>query len=82
MTEPADRSSTTRRDLASAYLATAARVGSWAVVAAVVMRRFGTDAFALLALVRGTLSILNYGTLGLGPAMIHHRGGLMAGTMV
>jgi O-antigen/teichoic acid export membrane protein len=41
-------------------------------VAAVVMRRFGTDEFALLALVRGTLSILNYGTLGLGPAMIHH----------
>jgi O-antigen/teichoic acid export membrane protein len=72
MTQPADRSSTTRRDLASAYLATAARVGSWAVVAAVVMRRFGTDEFALLALVRGTLSILNYGTLGLGPAMIHH----------
>jgi O-antigen/teichoic acid export membrane protein len=81
MTEPPARSSTTRRDLASAYLATAARVGSWAVVAAVVMRRFGTDEFALLALVRGTLSILNYGTLGLGPAMIHHlaRGRRVAG---
>jgi O-antigen/teichoic acid export membrane protein len=65
-------STTTARDLVSAYAATAARIGSWIIVAAVVMRRFGTDEFALLALVRGTLSILNYGTLGLGPAMIHH----------
>ena len=71
MNGPAPRPST-RRDLISAYVATAMRIGSWAVVAAVVMRRFGTDEFALLALVRGTLSILNYGTLGLGPAMIHH----------
>jgi O-antigen/teichoic acid export membrane protein len=62
----------TRRDLISAYLATAARIGSWVIVAGIVMRRLGTDEFALLALVRGTLSILNYGTLGLGPAMIHH----------
>ncbi|HEV2294920.1 MAG TPA: MATE family efflux transporter [Tepidisphaeraceae bacterium] len=61
-----------RRDVLSAYLATAARIGSWMVIAGVVMRRFGTDEFALLALVRATLSILNYGTLGLGPAMIHH----------
>jgi O-antigen/teichoic acid export membrane protein len=59
-------------DLFSAYVATAARIGSWLVIAGVVMRRMGTDEFALLALVRGTLSILNYGTLGLGPAMIHH----------
>jgi O-antigen/teichoic acid export membrane protein len=71
MNGPAPRPST-RRDLISAYVATAARIGAWVVVAAVVMRRFGTDEFALLALVRGTLSILNYGTLGLGPAMIHH----------
>lgn len=64
-------SPSTRRDLVSAYVATAARIGSWIVVAAVVMRRLGTDEFALLALVRATLSILNYGALGLGPAMIH-----------
>ena len=65
-------SPSTRRDLTSAYVATAARIASWVVIAGIVMRRMGADEFALLALVRGTLSILNYGTLGLGPAMIHH----------
>jgi O-antigen/teichoic acid export membrane protein len=74
MTEPAaaEAPSTMRRDIASAYVASAARVGAWVVVSAIVMREFGSGGFGLLALVRGTLSILNYGTLGIGPAMIHH----------
>ena len=57
-------------ELASAYLAAAARVASWAVVSALVWRRLGSEAFALLVLVRGTLTFLNYAGFGLAPAMI------------
>lgn len=64
--------STLRRDVLSAYFASATRLGSWVVVSAMVYRRMGYDAFAMLALVRGTLAILNYTTLGLVPAMVHH----------
>lgn len=56
-------------DLLSAYAASAAKVGSWAVVSALVFRA-NPAAFAVLALVRGTIGILNYTSLGLGPAMI------------
>jgi O-antigen/teichoic acid export membrane protein len=62
---------TIRRDIASAYLAAGARVVSWIVVSAFVYRRGGPGAFALLALVRATLGLLNYATVGLAPAMIH-----------
>jgi O-antigen/teichoic acid export membrane protein len=72
---PVPPASTMRRDVISAYVASAARVGSWVIVSAIVMRCYGTSEFAVLALVRGTLSILNYGTLGLGPAMVHHLSG-------
>jgi O-antigen/teichoic acid export membrane protein len=57
-------------ELGSAYLAAGARVLSWAVVSAVVWRKLGPDAFALLVLVRGTLSLLNYTGFGLAPAMV------------
>src|SRR2546423_72708 len=57
------------RDVASAYLASISRVLSWVIISAIVFRR-STEAFALLALVRGTLGILNYVSLGLLPAMI------------
>ena len=60
-----------RRDIASAYLAAAARVVSWVIVSAFVYRRGGPGAFALLTLVRSTLGLLNYATVGLAPAMIH-----------
>jgi O-antigen/teichoic acid export membrane protein len=66
-----DSDATIRRDIASAYLAAGARVVSWVVVSAFVYRRSGPGAFALLALVRGTLGLLNYATVGLAPAMIH-----------
>src|SRR6476620_1638849 len=49
-----------RRDLLSAYLATGAKVGSWAVVSAVVYRYLGAGEFAILALIRGTIGLLNY----------------------
>jgi O-antigen/teichoic acid export membrane protein len=59
-----------KRDLASAYLATAARIGSWAVVSAIAFRILGKPGFGMLALVRSTVTILNYTSLGLAPAMI------------
>src|SRR5215469_15444315 len=60
-----------RRDLASAYLAAASRIGSWVVVSGLVYRLLGRDEFAMLALVRGTIGLLNYTSLGLAPALIH-----------
>lgn len=61
-----------RRDIVSAYAAAGAKIGSWVVVSAVVYRLLGPAHFALLALIRGTIGILNYITIGLAPAMIHH----------
>lgn len=72
LTAPARADSRTlSREIASAYVASAARIGSWVIVSAVVYRKMGADAFALLALVRGTIGILNYTNLGLAPALIH-----------
>jgi O-antigen/teichoic acid export membrane protein len=62
--------SSMRRDIASAYAVTGARVGSWVVVSAVVYRQLGSEAFGLLTLVRATVGILAYTSLGLGPAMV------------
>lgn len=59
-----------RRDILSAYLVSGTRIGSWAVVSAVVYRELGAGAFGLLALVRGTIGLLNYAAVGLGPALI------------
>ncbi|HTL29876.1 MAG TPA: lipopolysaccharide biosynthesis protein [Tepidisphaeraceae bacterium] len=63
--------STMRRDIASAYLAAATKIGSWVVISAIVYRWLGAGAFAMVSLVRATLSILNYTTLGLAPAMMN-----------
>jgi len=60
-----------RRDLASAYLAAGTRIGSWVIVSGLVYRLLGRDEFAMLALVRGTIGLLNYTSLGLAPALIH-----------
>jgi O-antigen/teichoic acid export membrane protein len=59
-----------RRDLISAYAVTAARIGSWVAVSAVVYRRLGAEALGLLTLVRATIGILSYTSLGLGPAIV------------
>src|SRR6476620_6176558 len=69
MTAPAP--STMRRDIASAYLAAATKIGSWVIISALVYRWSGAAAFAMVSLVRATLSILNYSTLGLSPAMMN-----------
>ena len=58
-----------RRDILSAYAASISRVMSWVIVSAIVYRR-SHEAFAMLALVRGTIGILNYAALGILPAMI------------
>ena len=63
--------STMRRDIASAYLASACKIGSWVVISAVVYRFLGPAEFAVLVLIRGTIGLLNYLTLGLAPALIH-----------
>ena len=62
--------STMHRDVASAYAASAARIISWIVTSAAVYRIAGAGAFAILSLVRATIGILNYASVGLAPAMI------------
>jgi O-antigen/teichoic acid export membrane protein len=62
--------SSLRRDITSAYLASGARILSWVVVSAVVFRYGGVAEFGILALIRGTIGLLNYVSLGLGPAMV------------
>src|SRR2546421_8648328 len=59
-----------RKDIASAYAVTFARVASWVIVSAIVFRRLGADALGVLTLIRATVGILNYTSLGLGPAMV------------
>src|SRR4051794_2229462 len=63
--------STMRRDIVSAYGVTVARIASWVIVSSFVYRFIGRDEFAVVALVRGTLGVLNYVTLGLAPAVIN-----------
>jgi O-antigen/teichoic acid export membrane protein len=53
----------------AASAATGMKVLSWAVAAAVVYRQLGEAAFAVLAMTRATLGLLNYTTFGLGPAL-------------
>src|SRR5437868_9223994 len=62
--------STMRRDIASAYLVTASRIGAWAVISGIAYRQLGPEPFALLTLVRATVGLLNYTSLGLGPALV------------
>jgi O-antigen/teichoic acid export membrane protein len=62
--------SSIRRDIASAYVVTAARVGAWVVVSAIIYRQFGPVALGVITLVRATIGILSYTSLGLGPAMV------------
>ena len=54
----------------SAYVATASKILSWVIVLGLVYRFVDAADSAMLALVRGTIGILNYTTLGLSPAMI------------
>jgi O-antigen/teichoic acid export membrane protein len=56
-------------DVFAAYVAAGARVASWVIVSAIVFRWAEAD-YAMLGVVRYTILILNYTSLGLAPAMI------------
>jgi O-antigen/teichoic acid export membrane protein len=71
MTEPAGTRRRLLFELLSSYGASATRVLSWAIVSGLLYRFAGRDAFATFALIRATLGILNYITLGVGPALLH-----------
>ena len=60
-----------RRDVASAYLASGIKVLAWAWISRITFIDGDASQFAILALVRSTIGLLNYTTLGLAPAMIH-----------
>ena len=59
------------RDVISAYALTTARVIAWILVSATVYRRYPPDYFAALSLIRWTIGLLAYTSIGLGPAMVH-----------
>jgi O-antigen/teichoic acid export membrane protein len=61
-----------RRDVMAAYFAAGSRIGAWALVSAIVYRLASPAQFAMLALIRGTIGILNYAAIGLAPALIRH----------
>jgi O-antigen/teichoic acid export membrane protein len=58
-----------RRDLVSAYAASGMRIASWFVISALLFR-YRESHYAMFALVRATVGLLNYTALGLGPAMV------------
>jgi O-antigen/teichoic acid export membrane protein len=59
-----------RGDVIWAYIASVVRIASSAVVAGLLYRFAGAAEYAMLAMVRGTIGILNYTSLGLAPAMV------------
>ena len=69
---PTDGQTTLKSDLLAAYAAAGAKVLAWAAVSRLVLGggAFAAE-FALLALIRSTLGLLNYTSLGLAPTMIH-----------
>ena len=67
---PPPAPSTLRRDIVSAYAASGTRVAAWAVVSAFLYRREGPDALGLFTLVRATIGLLAYTSLGLAPAIV------------
>src|SRR5665213_515133 len=70
--QPASPTSRLRSDIASAYLVAGSRIAGWLIVSALIFRRLGAESFAIFALIRGTIGLLNYVSLGLSPALIHY----------
>lgn len=69
---PSDGQASIKCDLLAAYAAAGAKVLAWAAVSRLVLGGGVYAAeFALLALIRSTLGMLNYTSLGLAPTMIH-----------
>src|SRR5215212_8054048 len=65
-----DQPSSLRRDIISAYVASGAKIIRWVVVSGIVFRIGGIAEFGMLALIRATVGLLQYASLGLGPAMV------------
>jgi O-antigen/teichoic acid export membrane protein len=65
-----DAPSTFRRDLISAYIASGAKVASWAIVAALIYRYRDATALAVFMLARSVFGLLQYLFLNIGPAMV------------
>src|SRR5262245_27061716 len=61
--------STIRRDLFSAYAASLARIASWIFISAILFRSNPLE-FAMFALIRSTVGLLNYTALGMSPAVV------------
>lgn len=57
-------------DVITSYALAGARVGSWLIVSGLVARTFGSTMFALLALIRLTMTPVSYAGLNLGPAVV------------
>ena len=57
-------------DVVSGYALAAARVAAWAGVSALVFRGPRPSDFGLLVLLRGTITLVGYTSVGLGPAMV------------
>jgi O-antigen/teichoic acid export membrane protein len=57
-------------DVVTSYLASAAKVGSWAVITGLLLRYAGEAQLAVFALVRATLGVLNYAGVGMAPALV------------
>jgi len=62
--------SSMKKDIVSAYIATAARILSWVILSGIVYRQCRPRYFAMLMLVRATIGLLSNATVGLGPAMV------------
>jgi O-antigen/teichoic acid export membrane protein len=58
------------RDVVSGYALAVCRVTGWAAVFAMVWRSAGAEAFAVLALARGTIGLLRLAGFGLAPATV------------
>ncbi|HMO26032.1 MAG TPA: hypothetical protein PKB10_07165, partial [Tepidisphaeraceae bacterium] len=59
-----------RRDLVAAYVATGMKIVAWAVVSAMLLRYGSAEQLAVFALLRATIGLLQYTTLGLAPALV------------
>jgi O-antigen/teichoic acid export membrane protein len=59
-----------RADLLSAYFVSVTKVASWAVAAGLVYRNFGKETFAAFALARSLITIVNYTSFGVAPALM------------
>jgi O-antigen/teichoic acid export membrane protein len=59
-----------RRDLIATYIAVTMKVLSWAIVTALLLRSGSPEQLAVFALLRATVGLLQYTSLGLSPALV------------